>query len=172
MAQALELQQPTIAQPLEKIKACAYYYSMSRLIDVNKIKQVLSEVLAKYPVDFVYLYGSQAKGQTHTESDVDLAFGLGKNVKDADEEVIFEVLPRIADKLHIPYEMLDIQDYDRLPLPVRFRVVRDGKLIYCVNIPEHRKKTLKTIARYHDEEPFFTQATQAFFEREAHGRNR
>lgn len=138
---------------------------MKKSIDINKIKQAFEEILPKYPVDFAYLYGSQAKGQSHMESDIDIALGLGKKVKDADEEVIFEILPIISNKLDIPSETLDIKDFNRLPLPVRFRAVRDGKLIYCADIEQHRKKTLDAVAKYHDEESFFETAAQKFFER-------
>jgi len=134
-------------------------------LNFPKIKKTLAELLPKFPVDFAYLYGSQAKGQTHAESDIDIALAFKNNLGRDPEDVLLDIFPILEGALQIPVEKIDLKNFDRLPLSVRFRVIRDGKLVYCANVGEHRKKTVDTVAKYHDEEPFFETAAQDFFER-------
>src|SRR6266567_2986294 len=40
----------------------------------NDMKLSLRKVLASFPIQFVYLFGSHATGRLHADSDVDIAF--------------------------------------------------------------------------------------------------
>lgn len=149
---------------MKKASVSEYTYGM-KSININQIKEVLAAVLPAYPVDFAYVYGSRARGKTHAESDLDIALGLAESVRDADEDVIFKVMPMVSRKLEVPSEKLDIQDFNHLPLPVRFRVIRDGKLVYFKNLARQRQLALQTISLYHDEKPFLEKSYQAFLKR-------
>ena len=135
------------------------------MIDLTLIKQALEPVLSRFPVAFVYLYGSQMRGQTHAESDVDIALGFAANLKKDHDDLILDIYPELTRALKIPVEKIDLQNFDRLPLPVRFRVIRDGKLLYCRDPKYQHKQVFKTLYQYHDEAPYLERAYQAFLQR-------
>lgn len=136
-------------------------------INIKVIKEALAKVLPSHPVAFAYVFGSQASGKIHPESDLDLCFGLLPPYPENFADLHDELLMKINALLPIRTEKLDISFFHRLPLPVRFRVIRDGKLLYLKQPLEHRLRAVQTIARYHDEEPFFRKAAEAFFTRMA-----
>lgn len=47
-------------------------YSSKRILKLERIKEIVDEVLKKYPVTTCYLFGSYAKGKALENSDVDL----------------------------------------------------------------------------------------------------
>jgi predicted nucleotidyltransferase len=44
------------------------------MLDIEKIKPNIKQLAEKYGLSLVVLFGSQATGKTHSQSDVDLAF--------------------------------------------------------------------------------------------------
>ncbi len=74
------------------------------MIDLTLIKQALEPVLSRFPVAFVYLYGSQMRGQTHAESDVDIALGFAANLKKDHDDLILDIYPELTRALKIPVE--------------------------------------------------------------------
>ena len=44
------------------------------MVDLEKIKPKIKKLAEKYNLSLVLLFGSQASGKTHSQSDVDLAF--------------------------------------------------------------------------------------------------
>lgn len=139
-------------------------YSEPRVLELNtdKIKEVLNRVLPKYPAAFAYIFGSTATGHRHKDSDVDVAIGFSEPVGD---NVFYKIFNEICGKLAIPSEQLDLKNFSELPLPVRFRVIRDGKLLYLKDPKTHRDMAVKTLEYYHDEEPFFRYAAGEFFKK-------
>lgn len=112
------------------------------------------------------MYGSQARGTVHRESDIDLAVALQEK-EGTSEELLLEILAAINENLPVATEKLDVKDFGALPLAVQFRVVREGRLVYLSDVKAHRELVLNVISRYHDERRFFEQATRAFLERTA-----
>lgn len=122
-------------------------------------------VLKRYPgVAFAYVYGSTAKGKTHKASDLDIALGFSRAVSD---ETFYKIFNELDDQLAIPAEKLDLKNFAELPLAVRFRVVRDGKLIYLKDYKTHREMVFKTIDFYHDELPVMQKFNQLFLKQTA-----
>lgn len=126
------------------------------------ITAAVAKACRNLPVAFAYLYGSQAKGQTHAKSDIDIALGFVAGTPDHTERRI-EAINIINDELPVNTILLDVQDFDALPLAVRFRVVRDGQLVYCADEARQRRQVLATIARYHDQKPIVDRMQKAFF---------
>ena len=52
------------------------------MFDLEKIKIETAKVLEKYPVAFAYVYGSIAKKNQDSQSDLDLAIGFGNDFAD------------------------------------------------------------------------------------------
>ena len=55
-------------------------------MNIEAIKPKIAKIAEKYGMDLVVLFGSQATGQTHEESDIDIAYLGGKNIS-FDEEI-------------------------------------------------------------------------------------
>lgn len=128
--------------------------------NLNSIKDILSRVLAEYPVAFAYIFGSRAAGQAHRESDMDIAVGFSKPVTD---EIFYEIFNRLYSGLGIPSEKLDLKNFAELPLALRFRVIRDGKLLYIKDQKTHRDMATRTLDFYHDNYPVMQKFNQIFF---------
>lgn len=139
---------------------------MKSVFSTDEVKQAMAFALHGLPVSFAYLYGSRAKGTVHPESDIDIAVGFSET-DESPEELLLEILARINKNLPIPTEKLDVQNFTSLPLTLRFRIVREGQLIYLADVATHRQLVLKTVSCYHDEKRFFQQATDAFLKRAA-----
>lgn len=133
---------------------------------LDHIKLPLQKLFAERPVAFAYVFGSQATGQTHPESDLDIAVEFTKMADRNHDEMLDELVSIISTTLEIPEERIDIHEFSRLPLPARFRVLRDGQLISIKDVAYQRTLALKTLTEYHEEAPFFRRATQEFLKRQ------
>jgi hypothetical protein len=91
------------------------------LADVIDWAQAENEVLA------VYLYGSQATGQAHALSDVDVAILLCANLS---EERQWEIQERCASRWS---DLLDIRVINLAPLPFRYEVTANGQCIWAAD---------------------------------------
>ena len=56
----------------DKLSAYEPYGFEKGILQLDLIKQTLSDVLGSKPVDFAYLFGSYAKGEADAKSDVDI----------------------------------------------------------------------------------------------------
>src|SRR3989344_5190285 len=131
----------------------------SMMVTSRQLTDACRRFLTDLPVVFVYLYGSEALGTTHVESDVDVAVAF--SVSDTDQKLLLKTFARLEPLFGLHPEQLDLQDFMRLPLAVQFRVVRDGQLIYLTDERQHRDIVLKAVARYHDEVPMHRRLLEA-----------
>ncbi|MFH1520171.1 MAG: nucleotidyltransferase domain-containing protein [Candidatus Micrarchaeota archaeon] len=82
-------------------------------MDIHKI----SKALFKMPnVKAAILFGSQAKGRARKDSDMDICV-ITKNEDDS--------------PLLLSSEKTDISLFHRLPNHIRYRIFKDGKLLFC-----------------------------------------
>ncbi len=129
---------------------------------IEQLKEIIQNYLADKPAAFVYVFGSVAKGLADRNSDIDIAVGFSKEM-DYNDALLDNLAGEIATKLQIPLEKVDIKVFSQLPLSLRFRVIRDGILVYIKDIRTHRLQTIRTMQAYEDEKPFFDRVNQAFF---------
>lgn len=132
--------------------------------NLRQIEEALARALDQYPVAFAYVFGSVARGRTHRESDLDVALGFSETVPD---QLFYQIQAAINHELAIATEKLDVQDFAALPLAIRFRVIRDGKLVYLTDVMIHREMAFKTLAFYHDEQPVLERYNRMFLTRAA-----
>ena len=144
----------------------AYKPALPPSLNVEQITAAITRACSDLPVAFAYLYGSHATGHTHAESDIDIALGFFEHTPNHFERRI-EAITAIGHELPVPTELIDVQDFDALPLAVRFRVVRDGQLIFCADEVRQRQRVLATIARYHDQKPIIDHMHRLFFTKAA-----
>ena len=89
----------------------------------EEVKAVLDRVISGIPKEHVIailLYGSVARGEEKPISDIDLCVITERRIPRAERErILSHASPR-----------LDITLFWDLPLPIRFRVLREGKLLW------------------------------------------
>lgn len=89
----------------------------------------LSEILAKFPVGLAYLYGSYVKGTQSSNSDIDIALVLKKNLKPLERLKVEMQVASLMDKKF--QSKFDIRCIDNAPLRVKGEIITRGQLIYC-----------------------------------------
>lgn len=92
----------------------------------DKTISALKSVFSKYPqIDQAIIYGSRARGDNRTGSDIDITLkSEGLTLQ------ILSKLDRDIDDLLLPY-FLDINDFYKLKNPLLIEnILRDGKVLY------------------------------------------
>jgi len=96
----------------------------------------------------VFLFGSRARGEDTPGSDIDICLVL-KQRKYSKKELSQKKLEYLSE-----FD-LDIQIYQQLPLYIKKRVLKDGKILMCKNEDEIYEIAFKTIEEYSDMEHFY-----------------
>lgn len=116
----------------------------------SKVKEVLK---GEEDVLFAYLFGSQAAGLTHLESDIDLAVylrpGEMKYYLEGDEELLNK---RISS---LKTDRVDLKILNVLPLLLQFRIVSDGESIFVRDQQAKVDFETSVLYRYFEIKPFF-----------------
>jgi len=89
----------------------------------EQARAVISRAVSNIPKDRViaiFLYGSVARGEKKPLSDIDMCIVTGKEIHRTEKERILT---------HASAD-LDLTLFWDLPLPIRFRVLREGKLLW------------------------------------------
>ena len=99
---------------------------------VEVLRAAAGEVLPSEPVLWAYLFGSRARGTARPDSDADVAVVLSPDVAPTDR---LEVQLRLARRLTRSPGLTDIDlvVLDGAPLPLRGRVVQEGRVVYSVD---------------------------------------
>ncbi len=91
----------------------------SNIISVDQIKEKVSQILRKYPVDKAILLGSYAKGEATNRSDIDLYIDTNGELRGLDFVGLLEILVDalgadidLIDKSHIEPDSLIIQEIE------------------------------------------------------------
>ena len=89
---------------------------------MNKIDRILAKAKNDPEVVAVFLFGSQARGEAGTGSDIDICLMLrpGKH----DDSTLFQ--KRLS---YLKESDADVQIFSRLPLYIRHRVLKEGKVL-------------------------------------------
>lgn len=103
---------------------------------MGEIQKITARLKSMDSVKAAILFGSYAKGKQREDSDVDLC-------------VITS--PESDEPLELSSKKIDISLFHRLPLMMRYRVFRDGKLLFCKDAALLTKLKFWTIKLYLDE---------------------
>jgi uncharacterized protein YutE (UPF0331/DUF86 family)/predicted nucleotidyltransferase len=115
----------------------------------DEIENAAREVMAGQPwVAVAYLFGSVAQGRAGPLSDVDIGY-LPVDARDADSE------GRLLDQLvlRLGREDVDLLDLRHAPFPLRFRAVRDGRVLFCRDELARERFEVEAVLRYLDFKP-------------------
>jgi len=129
-------------------------------IALDRLRAVLANVLQDAPaVAAVYAYGSRISGRPLPSSDLDLAFVLAPGTPRT-PLLAEELAARIASALRTSVEV-DGHVATDLPLPVRGRVVTQGKLVFEHDPVVRTEFETTTRREYFDFLPFLERDAQA-----------
>ncbi len=121
---------------------------MPRISNEEKLK-IANEIVKKLykirEVIAIILFGSQATGKARSDSDVDIAVMTKTN----DDKIRSKII-REGD------EIVQVSHFNTLPLEIQFRVIKEGKVLFCKDEDELKNQVKKTILRYLDFDFFLT----------------
>ncbi len=119
--------------------------SVTRIL--NKI--TLNASLAD-DIEVIWLFGSQAKGTAHSQSDIDLAIAFKNfNLSELDKKLRPQELTLIlSEQLNLPDGKLSIIDINTVPVYLALNVVEYGRVIYSKNSSREFKETQRIYSQY------------------------
>ena len=109
----------------------------------SKIDEIKDELTKNKKVEAVYLFGSYAKGNPKPFSDRDICVITERNIT---KEVKEEILSNSSKKI-------DISIFWDLPLSIKFRVIKEGELLYKKDDLKLQKVKVDTFKAYLEFQP-------------------
>lgn len=107
------------------------------------IKLIMNELRSNNEVEAIYLFGSYAKGNAKPISDIDICVLTKRNIPKRVKE---EILSNSSKKV-------DISIFWDLPPTIRFRVFKEGKLLYKRDEIALQRVKVATLKSYFDIQP-------------------
>jgi predicted nucleotidyltransferase len=93
---------------------------------MSKVDRILTKAKNDPEIAAVFLFGSQARGEPVASSDVDICLILRPNKHDA--SALFQ--KRLS---YLKESDADVHIFSQLPLYVRHRVLKEGKVLLCMD---------------------------------------
>jgi predicted nucleotidyltransferase len=111
------------------------------------LERLLQKIRLDTNVCAVFLFGSVAKGVSNSLSDIDICIVLNNR------------LDSLA-MSHKKLEYLGLADYDvtlfqQLPLYIRHRVIKEGKVLFCRDEGKLYELVIETIKEFEDFKPIY-----------------
>lgn len=94
------------------------------ILTLEVIKKICTDILKEYNVEYMYLFGSYAKGNATETSDVDLLVSMPVNGL-----AFYELIETLREKLRKKVDLLDIAQLNNNPKLVQ-EILKDGVKIY------------------------------------------
>ena len=111
--------------------------------DMQQVTPLIRELSLKEEVIALVLFGSVARGQARSISDIDLCIVTPKDLPQPDR----------WDLLSYGSEGIDVNLFWDLPITIRFRVLREGRVIFCKDALRFHLIKVETIREYIDIAP-------------------
>jgi hypothetical protein len=108
----------------------------------EQLKPILGELM-RDEVEAIYLFGSHARGNAKPTSDIDICVLTGRNIPKCLKEEILSNSSR----------RMDISIFWDLPPAIRFRVLKEGKLLYKKDEIRLQRIKVDTLRSYLDIQP-------------------
>jgi hypothetical protein len=117
---------------------------------------------------FAYLFGSQARGQAHALSDIDVAVMLAESLN-ADQRFATR-LDLMGEVSHLTQtNAVDVLILNDAPLALAYRVLHDGRLLACHDRDQLIAYTARTVNAYLDFKPVIERHERAILARAQRG---
>lgn len=107
---------------------------------VNKrLEYVIKKLSELDYVRAIFLFGSFVKGKARKDSDIDIAILTERIDKDKEFEI-----------MGYGSELFDVSVFSRLPLIIQFRILKEGKIVFCKNKKDIYNIKVKVFKEYLD----------------------
>lgn len=117
-------------------------------------------MFAGYPgVAAVWLFGSQARGEARTGSDVDLA------VEPADSSIRERKLDMLTDLVRAGFENVDLVILDRDDPVLRYEAIGPNAVVYAAPDFDPAEAWVQALRRFLDTAPLRRRVREAYYER-------
>lgn len=114
---------------------------------IKEIDNIIEPLMKNRDVLTIYLFGSYARGREKPFSDIDICVVADKH---ANRD---EILSHSSKKI-------DISVFHDLPLSMRFRVIKEGKLLFSRDELKLHRIIVETIKAYLDFKPHILRRTE------------
>jgi len=95
--------------------------------EILKLKRLFKNL----PIEAVYLYGSQAKGESDRLSDYDFGFIFWEKLSKTERfDLRLKLFGELAKRLKVSEDKVDVVDLKEVPLLLQFNAI-SGRLLYC-----------------------------------------
>lgn len=132
-----------------------------------QVPEDLDAQLSAAAVAAVWLFGSRARGDAHTDSDADIALLLRADADVPSLHAQGALANAFADLLGV--SDTDIVVLDRAPLDLRGRVLTEGHVAWSRDEPRRVRFTVETLSRYFDILPTVREQDRAYLAAIARG---
>jgi predicted nucleotidyltransferase len=129
-----------------------------------RLRKVLPSLLAQYPVDAAYVYGSVARGAATSLSDVDVALLLAASLPPY-ERLKLELTIQGEIEAADSFSAVDVRAINDAPLMVQGRIVQQGILLYERDRKRRIAFEVATRKRYFDFAPVARRLRDVFLQR-------
>jgi predicted nucleotidyltransferase len=130
------------------------------------MKISLHKVLARFPIQFAYLFGSHAAGHPHAHSDVDIAIYPKESLTRSQAfRLRMKVMEAVMDDLH--ENRVDVIDLREAPLPLRFRAIQPSCVLFSRSEAKRVRFEVATRSEYFDRLPQIERSNAVAFARMA-----
>ena len=107
------------------------------------VKQIVEELRTNDNVIALILFGSVARGEAREYSDIDLTIITRTGISEPEEHYL----------LSYGSQKVDVSLFFALPITIRFRVIREGKVLFCKDPLQLHRIKVKTVQEYLDIAP-------------------
>lgn len=102
-------------------------------MNLDTLNNISHQVSTKIPyLKMLILFGSRARGDTHSNSDWDFAVFYDQSLREKNVKGFgwFEIYEILADIFHIPDDRIDVVDLDHCSPLIAHYIAQDGQLLY------------------------------------------
>ncbi|MEM2841624.1 MAG: HepT-like ribonuclease domain-containing protein [Candidatus Bathyarchaeia archaeon] len=104
------------------------YVESNRLDPPSSITDPASTVFKEHRVKLAYFFGSRSRGVFRLDSDYDYAVLFGRDANMLDE---IDLTMDLAEMLRVPVDSVNVVALDFADLSIIYRVLKEGRLLYC-----------------------------------------
>jgi len=126
---------------------------------LDKLKNLIKE---NKSVLVAYLYGSEATGRAGVLSDIDIGILVKEDINKEDY-IRFEIEMASSINKDLPGKVIDVRIINNAPLDFRYRVIKEGKLIFERIIKDRVDFEVSTIRNYLEFNNFYKAYRDSFF---------
>ncbi|NOQ94233.1 MAG: nucleotidyltransferase domain-containing protein [Methylophaga sp.] len=127
--------------------------------------QIIQLAKANDTIELLWLYGSQAKGNAHEKSDIDLAVAFKDWVNDPVERRLRPELLALdwLHELNLQEGQLSVLDISIAPIPIAMSVLQNGELLLSKNRSRQWQEQQRIMSRWEIDYLYHYQKQRAIY---------